>query len=268
MKFVVEQELSALVLFNHSEFSTKTGEQKWVYYDISLTVRVIHAENALPRKGELHNGTEKTGKGRDILRKRRIPPMLADIVQATLVSCDGIVFDSCESCPVCGGELAGYDMKKKQFAVLMEEDKKNVIQVFVKRFRCRRCRQICLADQPFYPDTRIGSPVVDLCLTLGETMHFSRVSSCLAEMGIVVDRWSVRNYIQKNSHSIPAADMFGIRVPFSIFSLSTQAMGTRDGSGINAPAVLAACGYPFRRKDTACHPLLDERTDSSKSLNA
>ncbi|PKL63840.1 MAG: hypothetical protein CVV32_11515 [Methanomicrobiales archaeon HGW-Methanomicrobiales-3] len=187
--------------------------------------------------------------------------MLADIVQATLVSCHGIVFDSCEACPVCGGELAGYDRKKKQFAVLVEEGKKNVIQVIVKRFRCCECRQICLADQPFYPDTRIGSPVVDLCVTLGETMHFPRVSSCLAEMGIFVDRWSVRNYIQKNTHSIPAADMFGIRVPFSIFSLSTLAMGTRDGSGIDAPAVLAACGYPSRKKDPAGHPLPDERTD-------
>lgn len=264
MKFVVEQELSAPGLFNRSEILTKNGEQKWVYYDISLTVRVIYGENALPRNGEHYNGTEKSSRGWDILRKRRIPPMLADIVQATLVSCHGIVFDSCEVCPACGGELAGYDMKKKQFAVLMEDDNKNVIQVLVKRFRCRECKQICLADQPFYPDTRIGSPVVDLCVTLGETMHFPRVSSCLAEMGIVVDRWSVRNYIRKNRHAIPAADMFGIRVPFSIFSLSTLAMGTRDGSGIDAPAVLAACGYPSRNKDPAGHPLPDERTDSSK----
>jgi len=263
MKFVIEQELSALELFNHSEILTKNGEQKWVYYSISLTVGVIHAENAFPRNREHRNGTEKTSSGRSSLRKRRIPPMLADIVQATLISCDGIVFDSCEACPACGGELAGYDMKKKQFAVLVEEDKKSVIQVLVKRFRCRGCRQICLADQPFYPDTRIGSPIVDLCVTLGETMHFPRVSSCLAEMGIVVDRWSVRNYIQKNRHAIPAADMFGIRVPFSIFSLSTLAMGTRDGSGIDAPAVLAACGYPSRKKDPVGHPLPDERTDSS-----
>jgi hypothetical protein len=264
MKFVVEQKLSALELFNRSEFLTKSGEQKWVYHLISLTVGVIHAENAHPRNREHHNGTEKTSSGRGSLKKRRIPPMLADIVQATLVSCDGIVFDSCESCPVCGGELTGYDMKKKLFAVLMEEDRKKVIQVHVKRFRCRRCRQICLADQPFYPDTRIGSPVVDLCVTLGETMHFPRVSSSLAEMGIVVDRWTGRNYIRKNSHTIPAADMFGIRVPFSIFSLSTLAMGTRDGSGIDAPEVLAACGYPSRKKDPAMLPSQDPVTDSSK----
>ncbi len=264
MKFVIEQKLSTLELFNRSEISTKNGEQKWVYYLISLTGGVIHAGNAHPRNDKHCNGTEKTRLGRGTMKKRRIPPMLADIVQATLVSCDGIVFDSCEVCPKCGGELAGYDMKKKQFAVLIEENRKKIIQVFVKRFRCRRCGQICLADQPFYPDTRIGSPVVDLCVTLGETMHFPRVSSSLAEMGIVVDRWSVRNYIQKNGYTIPAADMFGIRVPFSIFSLSTLAMGTHGESGINAPALLAACGYPFQKKDPAGLPVQDTMADSSK----
>jgi len=177
--------------------------------------------------------------------------MLSDIVQATLASCDGVLFDSCEACPQCGGELAGYDVKKKQFAVLMDREQKKVIQVLVKRFRCHSCRQICLADQPFYPDTRIGSPVVDLCVTLGETMHFPRVASCLAEMGVVVDRWSVRNYVQKSTNTVPAVDMFGIRVPVSIVSISTLAMGIREGSNIDASEVLAACGYPSRKRDTA-----------------
>ncbi|MCK9579157.1 MAG: hypothetical protein M0Q92_01755 [Methanoregula sp.] len=181
--------------------------------------------------------------------------MLTDIVQTTLVSCDGVLFDSCEACPGCGGELAGYDVKNKQFAIILEGEQRKVIHVLVKRFCCRRCGQICLADQPFYPDTRIGSPVVDLCVTLGENMHFPRVSSTLAEMGIVVDRWSVRNYIQKNSHTVPAVDMFGIRVPVSIVSLSTLAVGMRECNGIDAPDLLAACGYPSRKENPAAFPL-------------
>lgn len=191
------------------------------------------------------------------MRKRRIPPMLADIVQATLAACDGILFDSCETCPECGGELAGYDVKKKQFAVMKDGEKKKIIYVLVKRFRCRSCRQICLADQPYYPDTRIGSPVVDLCVTLGDTMHVPRVSSCLLEMGIIVDRWSVRNYIRKNHHTIPSADMFGIRIPLSVFSLSTLTVGTREGKDIDAPGLLAACGYPSR-KSTVTVPAPDQ----------
>ena len=170
--------------------------------------------------------------------------MLADIVQAALASCDGVLFDSCVACPACGGELSRYDVKEKQFAILADAEQKNVIHVRVRRFRCRSCRQICLADQPFYPDTRIGSPVVDLCITLGETIHFPRVASCLADMGIMVDRWSVRNYVQKNTSMVPAVDMFGIRIPRSVVSLSSLAMGIREGSNIDTEEILAACGYP------------------------
>jgi hypothetical protein len=126
-----------------------------------------------------------------------------------------------------------------------------VVYVLVKRFRCHRCGQVCLADQPFYPGTRIGSPVVDLCVTLGETMPYSRVSSSLADLGIIVDRGSVRNHVQKNLRAIPAVDMFGIRVPLSIGSLSTLAMGITGGGRIDGPAVLAACGNPWMKETPA-----------------
>jgi hypothetical protein len=176
--------------------------------------------------------------------------MLADIVQATLTTCEGAVFDSCESCPSCGGHLSGYDVKKKQFAIIKEGEERKVIHVLVKRFRCRKCSQICFADQPFYPDTRIGSPVVDLCITLGETMHVPRISTSLAEMGIIVDRWTVRHYLQKNNHPVPSVDMFGFRVPHSIFSLSSLAMETQEGGRIDADRMLAACDYPSRKKNS------------------
>jgi hypothetical protein len=187
--------------------------------------------------------------------------MLADIVQASLASFDGVVFDSCDTCPQCGGEVYGYDMKKKQFAVVMDGEAKKTITVLVKRFQCRRCKQVFLADQPFYPDTRIGSPVVDLCVTLSKTIHFPRVSSCLAEMGIVVDRWSVRNYVQKNCHTVPAIDMFGIRIPVSVVSLSTMAMGIREDSGIVAQDLLAACGFPSQKRTPSGAPSQDRGCD-------
>lgn len=178
------------------------------------------------------------------MKKRRIPPLFSALLQTTLTLCDGVLFDECGACPHCGGELSGYDVKKKQFAIVMEGEQKKVVYVLVKRFLCHGCGQVSLANQPFYPDTRIGSPVVDLCVTLGETMPYSRVSSCLAEMGIVVDRWSARNYIRDNHRSVPSVDMFGVRVPLSIGSLSTLAMGISGGGRIDGPAVLAACNYP------------------------
>jgi hypothetical protein len=172
--------------------------------------------------------------------------MLSDVIQMTLTSCDGVVFDQGGTCPHCNGELSGYDVKKKQFAIVMEGEQKRVVRVLVKRFLCKSCGQVCLADQPFYPDTRIGSPVIDLCVTLGETMPYARVSSCLAEMGIIVDRWSVRNYVQQNHRPIPAADMFGVRVPLSIVSLSALAVEIPEGGHMDARSLLAACNYPSR----------------------
>jgi hypothetical protein len=180
------------------------------------------------------------------MKKRRIPPLLSDLLQTTLTLCEGVLFDECGVCPQCGGELSGYDIKKKQFAIVMEGEQKRVVSVLVKRFLCHQCGQVCLANQPFYPDTRIGSPVVDLCVTLGETMPYSRVSSCLAEMGVVVDRWSVRNYVQQNHRMIPSVDMFGFRVPLSIISLSTLAMGISGRGKVDGPALLTACNFPPR----------------------
>jgi hypothetical protein len=197
-------------------------------------------------------GTRVPGKDRlrtrreNRMKKRRIPPILADLVQMTLTSCNGVTFDEAGSCPYCSGELGGYDVKKKQFALVMEGEQRRVISVFVRRFRCRDCRRISPAGQPFYPGTRIGSPVIDLCMTLGETMPYSRVASCLAEMGILVDRWSVRNYVKDRTRRVPAADMFGVRVPLSVISLSTLAGTIPDGARMDARAVLAACNYPPR----------------------
>jgi len=186
--------------------------------------------------------------------------MLTDIIQAALASYDNVLFDSCDACPSCGGDLSGYDIKKRQFAIVMDGEQKKVIPVRVKRFRCRSCRQVHPGDQPFYPDTRIGSLVVDLCITLGGSMPFSRVSSCLSEMGIVVDRWSVRNYIRNNRRIVPGVDMFGFVVPLSIVSHSALAMGIQAGGSVSAPDLLAACGYPSRKP--AGSPLQDRITGS------
>jgi hypothetical protein len=182
------------------------------------------------------------------VKKHRFSPLLSDLIQMTLTSFDRVLFDQCGICPRCSGELSGYDVKKKQFAVVMEGGQKRIVFVLVRRFRCHGCGQFSFADQPFYPDTRIGSPVVDLCLTLGETMPYSRVSSSLADMGIIVDRWSVRNYIQKNHRVIPAADMFGVRVPLSLVSLSALAGGIPGGGRIDARELLAACNHPSQNK--------------------
>jgi hypothetical protein len=178
------------------------------------------------------------------MKSPRIPPLIIDIVQSGLLASEGIIFDNLETCPVCGGKLSGYDTKKKQFAVMLEGNTRHPVHVFVKRFTCRECHAICFANEPFYPDTRIGSPLVDLCRTLGTTMPFNRVAAHLLHLGIVIDRGTVRNYMNRSFPEIPTTDLFGIRLPPSIISLSELAARTGEGSRIPGTEALAACGFP------------------------
>jgi RNA polymerase subunit RPABC4/transcription elongation factor Spt4 len=178
------------------------------------------------------------------MKKDRVSPFLIDIVQTALLSCEGVVFDSRDACPVCGGRLSGYDTKKKQFAVIIERDTPHPVNVFVKRFSCRACHALCFADEPFYPDTRIGSPVVDLSLTLAERMPFHRSAAFLEQLGIQVDRGTIRNYALRKFPEIPTTDLFGILLPLSIISLSEICVRSGEGSRIEGAEVLAACGLP------------------------
>jgi hypothetical protein len=195
------------------------------------------------------------------MRKPRIPPMLADLVQTALTACDGTYFDSRDACPSCGGNLSGYDKKEKQFAVLVERGGRRPVHVIVKRFSCRVCKKVCFADEPFYPGTRTGSPVVDLCLTLSATMPFTRTAAYLEEMGIVVDRMTVRNFSHLAVPDLLTADVFGIHLPMSIISLSTLAAGLREGCCIEGAEALAACGFPSAHRAALHGPIPEEEGD-------
>jgi hypothetical protein len=178
------------------------------------------------------------------MKKYRISPFLIDIVQSALLSCEGVVFDSRDACPVCGGNLSGYDTKKKQFAIVIESDTPHPVNVFVKRFTCRACHALCFADEPFYPDTRIGSPVVDLSHTLAARMPFHRSAAFMEHLGIRVDRGTIRNYARMQFPEIPTTDLFGILLPLSLISLSELSVRIGEGSRIPGAEVLAACGFP------------------------
>jgi len=178
------------------------------------------------------------------MKQPRIPPFLRDIIQSGLAACDGIVFDSRDTCPLCKGTLSGYDTKKKQFATIKETGELHRVHVFVKRFTCRKCHTICFADEPFYPDTRIGSPLVDLCRTLAAGMPFYRAMVFMNQLGIDINRGTVRNYARRPFPDIPTTNLFGIMLPLSIISLSELAVRTGEGGRIEGAEVLAACGFP------------------------
>jgi hypothetical protein len=181
--------------------------------------------------------------------------MVIDIVQNALSACDGIEFSDLAACPSCGGAVRGYDIRKKQFAAIIENDKKRIIHIRVKRFYCKSCKRLFDADEPFYPDTRIGSPVIDLCVTFAATIPFTRTATYLSLLGIVIDRGSVRNYANRDFSKIPTADMFGMHLPLSILSISALAASAGEGSGIIGAEVLAACGFPSAHRAAFPHTL-------------
>jgi hypothetical protein len=186
--------------------------------------------------------------GQEMKKKYRIHPIFSALIPAALSACDGILFDSRTSCPHCGGNLARYDVKRKHFADVIEGSSTKTIMVVIKRFKCRECHAVIYAHQPFYPNTRIGSPIVDLCVTLSSRMPYAGVATYLQQIGLNVDRWSVRNYAMKSLREIPTTEQYGIVLPASIISLASLTSEIGNGTSISALDVLSACGYPSLRK--------------------
>jgi hypothetical protein len=180
------------------------------------------------------------------MRSPRIPTIVTDIVQTALSSLDGIEFTEISSCPSCGGILQGHDSKKKQVTVLREQMGERVISIRVKRFRCRSCGALCYADEPFYPGTRIGSPVIDLFVSLSAMMPPSRAARMIDAMGIVVHRTTWRNYNGRSAADIPIVDVFGMRLPVCIVRLSDIASRSGESGPAHPDEIIAACGYPSR----------------------
>ncbi|WP_394698807.1 hypothetical protein [uncultured Methanoregula sp.] len=170
--------------------------------------------------------------------------MVTDIVQTAISTFDGVVFDRLAECPFCGGPVQGYDTRQKKFAVLIEAGHEHAIIIQVKRFTCRNCGRLSNADEPYYPGTRMGSVVIDLYTTLATIMPHSRAARVIAAMGICVERTTWRNYQDRRLPAMPVEDVFGIRLPLSILTLSSLAARIGEGGCIEGAEALAACGFP------------------------
>lgn len=201
------------------------------------------------------------------MKPPRILPIISDIVQNAISGVDGVTFTGHSVCPACGGPLAGYDTKKKQFAHLLIDNEKKTVYVSVKRFYCRSCHKLCYPDEPFYPDTRIGSPIIDLCIALSMTMPVNRVVAYLAVMGIFVDRSSCRlyvkhisnTYVRINARYLNIDDRSGVHLPLSVLSLSGLAIVLDEGSHIEESDVITACGFPSAPRKARNFPLPQKR---------
>ncbi|WP_201785180.1 hypothetical protein [Methanofollis ethanolicus] len=190
----------------------------------------------------------------------RVPPMLADLVVAAISAAEGVEFSKNARCHLCGGKVRAHDMKKRLFARIRGRQGEKEVVVWVKRFHCTECGTLCTADAPFYPDTRVGSPVVDLCLVLTEEHTVNHAARLLSEMGVVMDRGSVRNYAARRAGPVPSTLLYGLRLPNSLLSLIPVAVGRYEGGAVPGTEVLRACGFPSADR-TPLHPLRRKEGD-------
>jgi hypothetical protein len=174
--------------------------------------------------------------------------MVTDLFQSALSVVDGVEFTGLEECPHCGGPVAGYDTRRKKFAVVLDGEEKRTITVRVKRFTCRSCSRLCYADEPFYPGSRIGSPIIDFYLTKAAIMPPSRAAYLINRMGIRVDRTTWKNYRDRTMPAIPQAEFYGMLLPRSILSLSALAARSPAGDQVKGSDILEVCGWPSRWK--------------------
>jgi len=169
--------------------------------------------------------------------------MLAHLIHGAVEEIDGATFTDLSACPHCGGSITAHDYREKRFAVLVGNGEDRTVHVYVRRFHCQRCGRLLYATAPFYPDTRLGAPVVDVCIALGRLMPASRAARVMEAMGLRVDRGSILNYARSDIGPVPVMDVFGIPLPVSFLRFAIEGMGGQDMS-IEGAELFGAGGLP------------------------
>ncbi|HJJ35770.1 MAG TPA: hypothetical protein O0X27_01195 [Methanocorpusculum sp.] len=173
----------------------------------------------------------------------QIPPMLTATINMGLSALDGLLFKDLAKCPHCGGRPMPYDTKQKQYVTLIVGGEERIISVSVRRFICHDCGQLIYAEEPFYPDTRMGSAIADLALCLSRTTSYTRAAAIMQAMGIYITRSTVRNYALSTLPMPEVSMMYGLPMPYSFMSLMGRGISAVH---IKPEEVLASSGYPSR----------------------
>lgn len=98
--------------------------------------------------------------------------------------------------------------------------------------------------------------MVDLCVVLSQTYPFHRTEGILLEMGIAVDRGTIRQYAGRDFGPIPASGVLGLVLPVS--SLRLSGLG-REGGPVPGAEALLSFGLPPARRAPAHPPPAEER---------
>ena len=188
----------------------------------------------------------------------KIPSLLITTVMVGISSLEGTLFATAKPCPLCGGKPKPYDTKKKLYVILKTPTGRKKIMVNIRRFKCKKCGNLIYAEEPFYPDTRLGSAIVDMAISLARLHSYSHTAEIMKALGIEIDRGSVRNYALSNLPIPPANFLYGMQLPNSFISLMTKEISGSKGS-VSSGEILASSGYPSGYK-----PPLDGKNASAE----
>lgn len=123
------------------------------------------------------------------------PNLLYKPIQEYLADLQDDLFDKPRACPKCkSNKRKKLRIEKKLFCKIITNNGFRDIYVYVLRFQCKDCNRTYIAQAPFYDGIVYGKPIVDLILYLSAKNPFNRVEKILLELGIQVDRDTVRNY--------------------------------------------------------------------------
>lgn len=152
------------------------------------------------------------------------PDFLLQGIRARCRSYEGTFLDTPQPCPHCGGQnYRKHHVRERTFARLITEDGFEEITVEYQRYWCNDCVKSVPADvsELFYEECLYGKPIVDLCLYLAAENPYNRVEKHLHQLGMQVDRDTVRRYAKLFGDRL--ADQHGVKIadtPVSINFLS------------------------------------------------
>lgn len=177
------------------------------------------------------------------MRPILIPPMVAELVSSACTGIAGTSFHSIPVCPACHGRVQVHDTIQRRFSRILLDSKEHDIYVSVRRFCCKGCGRYLTSPAPFYERTRFGSPIVDLCRTIAQNHSSSQTAGILMQMGIVLDRGTVRNLVNRDYPLVDAQQFIGFSIPLSIIRLSELVLLHKLPTPVPGDEVLAACGW-------------------------
>lgn len=115
-----------------------------------------------------------------------------------LLSFMGLFYNQFRRCPHCNSnDCKKHNIIEKIFCKLIVNGNFIDVKVHIQVYYCKKCKRTYYAKSPFYEGIMYCKPIINLCLYFSAKNPYHRVENRLLEMGIQIDRDTVRNYAIK-----------------------------------------------------------------------